>query len=55
MLRHDLTPISVEVLRRFKFQRGVKAGFEGWMENREVPYRCRKMLSSISVSLQPKE
>lgn len=50
MLTRDLTPISVEVLRRFKLQRGVKAEFEGWVENREVPYRCRKMQSSMFLS-----
>jgi len=46
-----LTPITVEVLRRFKLQRGLKAEFEGWVENREVPYRCRKMLRLISSSV----
>lgn len=51
VLSRDFTPVSVELLRRFKLQRGVKAEFEGWIENREVPYRCRKMLSSISSSV----
>lgn len=51
VLMRDLTPISVEVLRRFKLQRGVKAEFEGWVENREVLYRCRKMLNLISSSV----
>lgn len=50
-LTRDLTPISVEMLRRFKVQRGVKAEFEGQVENRKVPYRCRKILSSISSSV----
>lgn len=50
-LTHDLTPMSVEMQRRFKVQRGVKVEFEGQVENKKVPYRSRKILSSISSSV----